>query len=257
MDDAEIAVLDLASGEETVLPLRGSYPHYVSTGHLVYAREGTLRAGTSEADGTLGWVDRDGRPTPVTEERTGYYEVAMSPDGRRLAVLIGWKNHDVWVYELARGTWTRLRPLLDGPGGQGGAGAAISPDGRWIAYATNDSGRSEIKVTSFPEPGAVSTVSSGGGRDPAWARNGAELFFYSPGTAGWMAARVRSGTGLAFEPARSLFSGNYYAHTNSYDLAPDGERFVMILVEEESRQPTSFRVVENWGEELKRLLPPR
>src|SRR5262245_32206513 len=136
--------------------------------------------------------------------------------------------------------------------------AEVSPDGQWLAYESNESGRLEIYVRPFPDVnGGRWLVSTGGGRMPLWSRDGRELFYVSPDGA-MMVSRVEAGrTWVAATPVQ-LFRGDYLiaSAVRTFDIAPDGKRFLMIKnVETPNAPPASIVVVEHWFEELKRLVP--
>src|SRR5262245_45667118 len=129
----------------------------------------------------------------------------------------------------------------------------LSPDGRWLAYASDVSGEYEVYVQSFPEGGGKRQVSTGGGNHPRWRRDGRELFYYS--TDGkLMAAQVRSGASFEVGAPVSLFE--FRAVTPGAVLAPyavtgDGQRFLInALVETEPNAPLT--VVVNWAAEAKK-----
>jgi Tol biopolymer transport system component len=131
----------------------------------------------------------------------------------------------------------------------------FSPDGRWVAYASNESGRMEVYVRSFPpNEGSGRRVSQGGGTAPVWARDGSELF-YRNDAGSLVAVPVRSGDGLTFGRAEELFRvlGRYRISGNAaaYDVDASG-RFIMVTVGGElppfSRQ---INIVLNWHEELR------
>jgi serine/threonine-protein kinase len=133
----------------------------------------------------------------------------------------------------------------------------LSPDDRWLAYVSNESGREEIYVTPFPGPGGKWQVSAEGGTEPLWSRDGRELFYRSGEK--MMAVPISSGQELTPGKPTLLFEGRYQTGLvggdtgSNYDVAADG-RFVMIRAEEGSG-PTQINVVLNWFEELKRLVP--
>jgi serine/threonine-protein kinase len=133
----------------------------------------------------------------------------------------------------------------------------LSPDDRWLAYVSNESGREEIYVTPFPGPGGKWQVSAEGGTEPLWSRDGRELFYRSGEK--MMAVSISSGQELTPGKPTLLFEGRYQTGLvggdtgSNYDVAADG-RFVMIRAEEGSG-PTQINVVLNWFEELKRLVP--
>jgi serine/threonine-protein kinase len=138
-------------------------------------------------------------------------------------------------------------------------GGTFSPDGRWVAIASNQSGPQEVWVRPFAGSGAPVRVSSGGGHDPVWARDGQDLF-YTNGSR-LMAVRVTTNPEtFRSEPPRVLFEGPF-VHDDSdsnlryFDTAPDG-RLLMIEPVETAKAPTIV-LAQHWDEELKRLLPPK
>jgi Tol biopolymer transport system component len=141
----------------------------------------------------------------------------------------------------------KARPLFETPAS--GRAARFSPDGRWIAYQSDQSGRFEAFVRAFPGPSRSWQVSIGGGESPAWARSGRELFFRS-GDA-MMAVDVTATAQFSAGRPRRLFSGQYAA--GSFDVGPDG-RFLMI--KPEPQPVTHLTLVQNWGEEVRRRVRP-
>ena len=131
--------------------------------------------------------------------------------------------------------------------------AIVAPNGRWFAYGSNESGRFEVYVQSFPEVGRKWQISAKGGESPVWARNGRELFFRNGDK--MMAVTVGPGPDFTTAKAEMLFEGKYVSEEDrpSYDVSPDGKRFVML--EEPDPPPAQIDVVLNWFEELKRLVP--
>ncbi len=139
---------------------------------------------------------------------------------------------------------------------------AFSPDGRWLAYASDETGRVEVYVRPYPGGEPVYRVSTAGGLAPLWSADGRELFFRAPSEAGvrrYMVVDVTTGATFPRSQPRVLFeSGDVAGSTpvRSYDLAPDDERFVMYTATQVEPQPvTSINVVLNWVEELERLAP--
>ena len=105
----------------------------------------------------------------------------------------------------------------------------FSPDGRWIAYSSNDSGRREIYVQPYPGLGGKWQVSNAGGRDPEWRRDGKELYFVSP-NGSLMAVEVVAGASLELGSPKALFSGFVADPTqtgHNYSVSPDGQRFLV------------------------------
>jgi hypothetical protein len=138
--------------------------------------------------------------------------------------------------------------------------AAVSPNGRWMAYHSTVSGRDEIYVERYPELGNRQKISSGGGTIPLWSRDGRELFFNTPDNKQIFAVPVQSGTTLVAGRPQVLFEFAMMeprAGTRPIDLAPDG-RFLIIRsaqAEAAGATPTNMILVQNWFEELKRLVP--
>ncbi|MEP7176249.1 MAG: protein kinase [Gemmatimonadales bacterium] len=154
------------------------------------------------------------------------------------------------IYAVRAGDST-LTPLVTGPATE--IEPAVSPDGRWLAYASNESGQAEVYVRPFPDAGSARwQVSVAGGRDPVWSHSGKELFYWS--TAGkMMSVGIRSGATFGFDQPRALFSTAAYVPAGampSYDVSPDDRRFVMLR-ETSANERSEFIVVQNWTQELR------
>jgi hypothetical protein len=149
-------------------------------------------------------------------------------------------------------------PLVSTPSAE--YAASISPDGRYFAYISNESGRFEVYVQPYPPVGQARwQISLEGGLAPVWARKGGELF-YLDGSNRLMAVPVQtSGAQFSYgKPARvfeTAYTGDFY----SYDVAPDGQRFLMLKQSEpgDRRRPPTLVVVLNWFEELKDRVAPQ
>ncbi len=385
--NAQIAVQSIGSGERRNLIQGGMYPHYASTGHLIYAQGGTLMAvpfdpkrltvagaavpmvegvmqDISSGDGQysfsatgslvyipgavqalqlkLVWVNRNGAEQPLAAPARNYVNPRLSPDGRRLAVGIIEQERQIWLYDLSRGTLTRLTfqgnnnlvpnwtpdgkqiaftfnkegqrnifwALADGSGGLERLATSefvqipgswspdgqllaysdvnsttgydiwvlrmsdrkaqpflrtsfneqapqFSPDGRWLAYVSDESGRNEIYVQPYPGPGGKWQISTDGGREPLWNRNGRELFYRNGNK--MMAVEIATQPSFSARTPKALFEGKYLmlpVSTPNYAVSPDGQRFLMLKpVEQEQSAPTQINVVLNWFEELKQKVP--
>ena len=132
----------------------------------------------------------------------------------------------------------------------------VSPDGRWLVYVSDESGSEEIYVRPFPDIDAGRwQVSTGGGTQPLWARNGRELF-YRNGEA-MIAVLVETDPSFAAGNTEVVFEGDYVLTQGgpNYDVSPDGDRFLMIRPVEDVSATPQIIVVQNWFEELKRLAP--
>jgi Tol biopolymer transport system component len=178
---------------------------------------------------------------------------SWSPDGQLLAFH---HNHpstqrDIWVLRLSD---RKAQPFLQTPFTEGGA--TFSPDGRWLAYVSNESGRPEIYVQPYPGPGGKWQISVDGGTEPVWGRNGRELFYRSGNK--MMAVETTTKPSFSAGKPRMLFEGRFLANVfpamnPAYDVSADGQRFLMVKRGEEV--PTQINVVLNWFGELKRLVP--
>jgi serine/threonine-protein kinase len=397
-DNSQIAVLDLrnpTSAPKIVLR-GGSQAKYVSSGHLVYAAGGALRAvafdidslevrstpvavqtgvvtlptGTAEFDisatgtlvfvtggadfaplRTLVWVDRQGKEQEVkgAPSRT-YVHPRLSPDGRRIAVDALDQENDIWVFDIATQTMSRVstdpgpdqtpawagngprvfysslsagvftiaRRSADGTGpveqlaktanpirlsaisrdgntvffteawsataldimvlhlDKGNTveprvrtafverNAELSPDGRWLAYDSNDTNRFEVYVRPYPDvDSARFTISTAGGTQPLWSRDGTELFYVA--SDGIVSVRVGKGPTWSTTPgtrtrlaSNTYFGGSRGTPGRIYDVSPDGQRFLLVKDASMTTQPSnsaSIVVVRNWMEELKKLVP--
>jgi hypothetical protein len=126
----------------------------------------------------------------------------------------------------------------------------FSPDGRWIAYRTNESGRNEIYVQAFPGPGGKARVSTEGGSQPRWRRDGKELFFVAPDNR-LMAvpvARPPKGQALNVGAPVPLFATRLAlmgSPKHQYAVAPDGQRFLMVVSADETTA-SPITIVQNW-----------
>jgi Tol biopolymer transport system component len=140
----------------------------------------------------------------------------------------------------------QVQTIVATPISEGFAGA-LSPDGRWLAYTSESTGRAEIWVRPFPGPGPAVRLSLNGGTEPIWARNGRELYYIEGGS--MMAVAVAAGATFDFKPATRLFESAYGRsdQSPSYDVTPDG-RFVMIKSDNAGQRPIS--VILNWQERL-------
>jgi eukaryotic-like serine/threonine-protein kinase len=308
------------------------------------SQEGTLvyASGASAYVGKLTWVDRQGTSKPLTASPQPYGSIHLSPDGQRLAVLVMGAANDIYIYEFARATFTRLTmegyndvprwtpdgkrvsyfrrndpkqyeivwkfadgrgaeevlttskyaqwPMSWSPDGkllaftewnqEGGDlwilplegdrrpqpwlktkflewAATFSPDGKYIAYWSDESGQREVYVRPYASLSGKWQISSNGGDDPIWSRDGRELF-YREGTK-LMSVAIQTQPEFRAAAPHLMFEGSYLRNINGteYDVAPDGQHFIMI--EEATKQPpiTHLNVVLNWFEELKQRVPTK
>jgi serine/threonine-protein kinase len=389
-DDAQIVAQSLASGERRVLVQGGTNPHYLPSGHLIYARRGAILAvpfdparpmatatpvrlldnvvqsfdGAAQlsvsSSGTgvyiageftsnqrrLVTVDRTGAATPFAAPPGAYVAPRLSPDGRKLLVTLEAATNDVWIHDITAGTlsqvtfdagaifpvwtpdgqratfssnkegalnlfWTQIAQHgpaerlgssenLQVPGSwspDGGMLAFVeqeptngrdvwlmtlrgdparrpflnsrfdesaprfSPDGHWIAYASNESGRTEVYLRSVADPARKQDVSNNGGTEPVWARSGRELF-YREGDTMMAVSLAGNGPDIRVAGRQALFQGAFAKGTidaANYDVTADDQRFVMVRAEEQASAQASLHVLINWFGAIAASLssPPR
>ena len=132
----------------------------------------------------------------------------------------------------------------------------FSPDGNWLAYLSDESGRYEVYVRPYPGPGAKYQISTEGGAEPLWNSNGKELFYRSGNK--MIATEVVTHSSFAVGQTYVLFEGPYATVARrasegaGYDVSSDGVRFLM---DKQSGEATHINVVLNWFEELTRRVP--
>ena len=206
-------------------------------------------------------ADGSGDVTRLTTSPNVQHATSVSPDGTRLVFTETARTTAQDVMELRLDGTGAVRTLVQTPDSE--RNAEVSPDGRWLAYEANYSGPYDIYVRPFPDTqsGGYWQVSTDGGTVPLWARNSAELFYLSP-TGALMRVGVAPGPIWAPTAPTKLFEGRYGAAASqsgrTYDISPDGKRFLMIKPIDSAGQtavPASLVVVQNWREELKRLVP--
>ena len=374
-DDAQIVAQSLASGERSVLVRGGTNPHFLASGHLLYARGGVMMAvafdpvrlrvtGTpapilenvlQSSDGAaqlsvagegsavyissgpdsdqrrLVAVDRTGAATAFAAPPRRYVTPRLAPDDRRLLVMVEGPIADLWLYDISSGVlsqttfdasasypvwtpdglratfssnkggvpnlfWTDVfqqrpaerlgasdnlripgswspdgptlafveqkpatgrdiwllpldrdraaRPFIDSPSDE--SAPRFSPDGRSLAYVSNETGRNEVYVRSVTNPARTRPVSADGGSEPVWARDGSELF-YRAGKK-MMAASIAAGAEMRIAKPHALFDGEFEKGTidaANYDVTAD-HRFVMVQAAERSAAQPTLHVLLHW-----------
>jgi serine/threonine-protein kinase len=259
VDDSEntdIWIHDLVRNTQTRLtfdPGPDRFPTWTPDGRRVVFVSGTDLLAKS-ADGT-GEVERlaSGMNLPVP--------YAWSQDGKNLLLQMGQPSD---IYVLSLGSDAKPQPLIQTPFAE--SRPAISPDGRWIAYTSSF----EVYVQPFPEVnGGRWQISTDRGDSPFWSPDGRRLFYRRPGAVGvegaMMAVTVESGQAFAPGTPSVLFEGRYdfvngrtgfTGNARGWDIAPDGQRFLMLKQETLENNPVAnIVVVQHWFEELKRLVP--
>lgn len=327
------------------IAIYGSAKYAVSDSGVLVYRFG-YGAGT-QSNRLLVWVDRTGKEEAIPAPPRVYAYAHLSPDGTRVALDIRDQENDIWIWDLARKTLSRLTfdpglnrgpiwtpdgkkvafsaerdgsenaywQVADGSGSQellakipnksilpqafspdgklllfddnpssiprhinvigvgnnepkrllsgasNDSNPQISPNGRWIAYESLESGRGEVYVRPFPDVNAGRwQISTDGGTRPLWNANGRELFYYVPGGT-MMAVPVETAQSFKAGSPQVIFKGAYAVGWagRQYSVTPDGKRFLMIkeaaLNSGSNPAQTQINVVVNWFDELKERVP--
>lgn len=210
--------------------------------------------------------DGSGEAKRLTEGKVLANPYSFSPDGKRLAMVQNMDGTSADLYTLP----------VESDSGPGGPGVrlgkpelflgkphaenmpAFSPDGRWLAYQSDETGSFEVYVRPFPGPGGRRLISGGGGRYPLWSRDGRQLFYQT--NDGRVMAVDYTAKGDSFtagtprlwtEPRLPFFPYGY-----SYDITPDGKRLAAIVNDEAAEVlPTHLTFLLNFGDELRRRAP--
>jgi len=218
--------------------------------------------GSYQPDENLYWMASDG---------SGAMELLLEADNRQYpldwhepsdTLVLQWTDPEngYGIWTLSTSGARAAEPLLDSPHNE--RWAQLSPDGRWLAYTSDESGRYEIYVVSYPDARGKRAVSTDGGIEPRWSPRGDELFFKAGG-AGELRASTRmmvaplvvEGETLEIGSPQSLFEGDYFSGQCcglSYDVDEDGARFVMVKGVPESERRLTVEL-----HALDRLLRPR
>ena len=229
-------------------------PMWAPDGRLIFSSQSTTAGNlfSQPADGA-------GAAVRLTESVNVQQPTGISPDGRKLIFNETFpKTHiDVMQLDLStRGVSALVQSEFTERNG------IISPDGQWLAYESNeDSGQFEIFVRHYPEVNRGRfKVSTAGGARPLWAPSGRELVYVSPSGALMAAGVARGPTWAATTPVLVVKEGYMVSPGNpgrTYDISPDGQRFLMIKGRTLTAAPAGLIVVQHWVEELMRLLPAK
>ena len=221
-----------------------------------WSPDGTRVAFASERDGQRGLFvmqsDGSGSEQRLWATPDHFHVNAWSPDGK--SIILNTRtatSQDLSVYSFDSRTVT---PFVATPANE--FGAAISRDGRWVAYVSDKSGREETYVGPFGRPAGAVQISRDGGSEPAWAHSGREVFFRDASAYQLMTVAIGPGEALDVGPPRMLVKVPFASvdRDNGYIVSQDDKRFLGIRPDD-VQGAREILVTLNWFEELKRLLP--
>jgi Tol biopolymer transport system component len=238
-DSVNIWLLDLVRDTLRPLTVGAGYSRYPLWSRRDSEVLFSVPLGSEELTAGIYRLRTDDRAAPVlVVPGTLRVPTSVGPEGADIlfSMIGGSSGWDVWRAELGSG---EVAPLLTAPFAQ--AEAKISPDGEWVAFETDHSGRPEIYIRGIGRHSAEAQVSPHGGRWPVWSPTGRELFYI--GRTHLMSVAVNLGETPSAEPARELFAIGELA--DSFDVSRDGSRFLMIRPGPEPA-PTRINVAIDW-----------
>ena len=232
-----VATDDLATAAFPVLTLDG--------GRVVY-----------KTNSGLSWLalDGSGRGEAIEGTASNDFPGSISPDGKLLLFVRLSPNTSGDVYQASLEGDPGIRPILQTAAYDGSA--KLSPDGRWLAYSSNDSGRMEVYLRPFPAPDQRWQVSTQGGTQPVWNPNGREIFYREGDKMMAVEVKVSTDAPPVLSEPKLLFERPYSYGAGitipNYDVSADGQRFLMV---KEDAGVGHLNVILNWTQELERLAP--
>ncbi len=244
----DVWIFDLQSGTSSRLTSEGTTnerPEWSPDGkRVLYRTDQSARA-------SMWWrpVDRSAVPTALLEgPRLDIFEAMIAPGGEMLVYQLDTLGADIYARRIA-GDTTPIAIAADARAIE--TMPRISPDGRWVAFVTDESGVDEVVVQPFPGPGGRVQVSSGGGTQPVWSGDGRRLFFRGGGRV--TAAAIAAGTMFVVTSRENLFADDFSYATNphaNFDVTADGTGLIMLRPVGESRMV----VVANFAARMRSLM---
>ncbi|HYN09041.1 MAG TPA: protein kinase [Vicinamibacterales bacterium] len=243
--DGRRALLNLAGGKVDLIDLQGGTRKLLVQGAFpIWSAKGDRV--TFAGPGGLQWAPADGSGRPeVLVPHPGF---VVPTSWNAVTGDLAYYDHrafEIWI----RSTDGKTRRFLGGPGRK--RSGRFSPDGKWMAFVSDETGEYQVYVTAYPRPGPTVIVSTRGGMSPIWSPDGRELFFRLGGKL--LAARMSSQSPIGFTVPVELFDGPYTLDLMGHqreDIAFDGKRFLMV----ENSDDFPIVIVENWARELGRLV---
>jgi serine/threonine-protein kinase len=229
-----------------------------------------------QGEGGMFWTRADGagKPQPLTQSKNLQFPSSFTPDGKRMAfvetkpgkgagfIANSFSEYNLWTVPLeSDGAGLRAgKPEILPYTPSAAVLASFSPDGRWLAYVSNESGTFQVYVRAVPDNGGKWQISTTGGVDPVWSRSGRELFFLTEDTQVMVAGYTVQGDSIVVDKPR-MWSGNRLANLGgiaNFDLALDGKRIAALMpVETTEAQQGQTHVIFllNFADELQRKVP--
>ena len=258
-DNWDVWVYDLEREVATRLTFQDGYD-----ADQIWSPDGEYLFYTSNSDGSVRpyrlRADGSGEAERLSETEKPFYPLSISPDGRYAIGETTENRIDIVVLDLEEGGEPEpflATSFLD-------RDPQFSPDGKWVAYSSDESGIAEVYVRPFPTGSGRWQISAGGGRFPTWSGNGSELFYRT--NDGILVASIEASKNtLTVGKAESLFEGSFRGGISGilvrgfmfrdFDVAPDGQSFVMFPDEQDREGNTHVTLIFNWFDELERTLP--
>jgi Tol biopolymer transport system component len=249
---SDIYVYDLERGRRRRLTREGFNidPLWTPDGRRILFRS---RRSDSRGQGIY-WIPVDGSgPAEILLSDVDMVPGSWAPDGAvpLTSIPAATNRRDIWIFELGSGD--PPEPLLTSSHNEGWG--AVSPDGHWLAYVSDESGADEIWLRPFRTAGPAEQLSVDGGIEPVWSPDGKELL-YRQGDR-FLAIDIETEPELRSGAPKELFRGRYDLSPTGhqhYDVAPDGQHFAVIRLSGDE-DPGELRLVMNWAEELESLVP--
>ena len=233
----DVYVLDLERGSRRLLAEGALFPIWTSDGNRATFSQG----------GGIAWQPADGSSkAELLIEGFRLVPTSWNPESGELAYFD--PASDIWTLKPG----SEPRAFLSGPANE--RSGRFSPDGRWLAYVSDETGDYQVYVVPYPGPGPKITVSIDGGLSPIWSADGRELYFRDGGKL--MAAAIDFDNELRIGVPDELIDGPYTLDLmghQRYDVAPDGSGFLMV----ENSDDFRVVIVQNFTRELERLVPSR
>ena len=246
----DIWLYDVARGLRTRFTFGPSQAY-----EAIWSPDGSRIVFSSRRKGSVDLYQKDssgaGNEETLLEDNLDKYPDSWSTDGKFLLYEALGSSRSTELFVLPLTGDRKPIPLLQSQFG-GTDDGRISPDGRWVAYCSNESGRNEIYVTSFPSTGGKWQISTAGGYFPRWRHDGSEIFYLTPDNR-LMAASVNGkGAGIEVGGVKPLFATRIvFAGGYQYDVSADGQRFLIDTAPEQATS-SPITVVLNWTAGLKK-----